>query len=394
MKKLLATIVCLAMSLSMLTACGKAENSTSTADSTPASESVSESEPLPPPEPPYDPAVLTGLPKDGDYPQNQRLLAVMINNISDSSSQNARPQNGIGSADVLIEIKVEGGITRFCGLFTDYTTLPTVCPVRSARDQFFQLFVPFQPIHAHIGQSIVMPQFIKTYNYGDLEANFDAIGFKRVTDRPGVEVEHRAYIDAEAVQKAIDKLDIDTRREYNSTFFDFVNYNEPARVLPGPDAVKISITHAPRYKTYFDWNAETGKYMMSQYSHYQRAVHETIDKNTNEQLGFENVLVIFAPFSVWPDPGHSGYDLQNVDYTLGGVGYYFNGGKAEEIHWEKGDAFTPLRIVNADGTDNTVKFNPGKTYVAVVSTEEAPNFSFDTGIAPEAESASEPAAAE
>lgn len=385
MKKLLATIVCLAISLSMLTACGETSQPTGDAGNTPAS---TQSEPLPEPEPPYDPAVLTGLPKGEDYPENQRLLAVMINNISDSALHNARPQNGIGSADVLIEIKVEGGITRFCGLYTDYTKLPLICPVRSARDQFFQLFVPFQPIHAHIGQSVIMPQFIKTYNYADLEANFDAIGFGKVTDRPGTAVEHRAYIDEPAVQKAIDKLDIDTKRSYNSTFFDFVNYNEPARVLPGPDAVKISITHAPRYKTYFDWNAETGKYMMSQYSHYQRAVHETIDKNTNEQLGFENVLVIFAPFSVYPDPGNTGYDLQKVDYTLGGVGYYFSGGKAEEIHWEKGDAFTPLRIVNADGTDNTVKFNPGKTYMAVVQTEEAPNFSFDTGIAPQPEGAS------
>lgn len=390
MKKWLATVLCLVLSLSMLTACGKTEQGSSDANDASAPESVSEAEPLPPPEPPYDPAVLTGLPKGDDYPEGQRLLAVMINNISDNAHENARPQSGISAADVLIEIKVEGGITRFCGLFTDYTKLPEVCPVRSARDQFFQLFVPFQPIHAHIGQSVVMPQFIKTYGYEDLEANFDVIGFDRVKDRPGVAVEHRAYIDAKAVEKAIDKRHIDTRRDYNSTIFDFVNYNEPARVLTGPDAVKISITHAPRYKTYFDWNAESGKYMMSQYSTYKGGVHETVDKNTNEQLGFENVLVIFAPFSVYPDPGNSGYDLQKVDYTLGGVGYYFNGGKAEEIHWEKGDAYTPLRIVNADGTDNTVKFNTGKTYLAVVNTEEAPNFSFDTGLP--AESAPAPAA--
>ena len=44
----------------------------------------------------------------------------------------------------------------------------------------------------------------------------------------------------------------------------------------------------------------------------------------------------FTDFDVYPDPGGSGYDLQKVDYTFGGVGYYFNGGKAEPIRWKKG----------------------------------------------------------
>lgn len=66
----------------------------------------------------------------------------MVNNISNTSYQQARPQNGLSEADVLIEIKVEGGITRFCALFTDYRDLPEICPVRSARDQFFQLILP------------------------------------------------------------------------------------------------------------------------------------------------------------------------------------------------------------------------------------------------------------
>ena len=45
---------------------------------------------------------------------NGRIVGVMVNNISNTQRQNARPQRGIGSADLLIESKVEGGITRFC----------------------------------------------------------------------------------------------------------------------------------------------------------------------------------------------------------------------------------------------------------------------------------------
>ncbi|MEG1407464.1 MAG: DUF3048 domain-containing protein, partial [Ruthenibacterium sp.] len=79
----------------------------------------------------------TGLENKGEYENGKRFAAVMINNIAGSPSQNARPQWGLSAADVLVEIKVEGGITRFMGLFPDYAKMPQVGPVRSARDQFF-----------------------------------------------------------------------------------------------------------------------------------------------------------------------------------------------------------------------------------------------------------------
>ena len=58
--------------------------------------------------PVYDADVLTGQ----AHRTNGRIVGVMVNNISNSERQNARPQRGIGSADILIESKVEGGIPR------------------------------------------------------------------------------------------------------------------------------------------------------------------------------------------------------------------------------------------------------------------------------------------
>ncbi len=61
--------------------------------------------------PAYDADPLTGEAKRS----NGRIVGVMVNNISNTSRQNARPQRGIlSSADLLIECKVQGGITRFC----------------------------------------------------------------------------------------------------------------------------------------------------------------------------------------------------------------------------------------------------------------------------------------
>ncbi|MEG1594781.1 MAG: DUF3048 domain-containing protein, partial [Oscillibacter sp.] len=171
MKKLLAIALILVMTLTMATACGKKPDTTSS--SAPASVSVPEEPVIP-----YEPNVLTGE-KAEIYPQTKRFAALMVNNISGSAKQNARPQWGIGEADVLVEIMVEGGITRFMALFSDYTKIPKIGPIRSARDQFFQLVLPFQPLYIHIGESVVQGEYRKNYAYDDLDINLDHYTFKR-----------------------------------------------------------------------------------------------------------------------------------------------------------------------------------------------------------------------
>lgn len=370
MKKLFAILLAAAIALSLLTSCGNAPTSSSEPAAPAATNSTPQPqpEPEPEPEPPYEPAVLTGLPKGDDYPEGQRITAVMVNNISNNAQHDVRPQNGLSDADILIEIKVEGGITRFCALFTDYNKIDYICPVRSARDQFFQLFLPFQPVFIHIGESVIQKQYKIDYTYESLDVNFDSVGFSRDASRQaaGVADWEIAYLNQDDIQRGLEKLNTDTRRTYNSPFFDFVNYNEPNRVLEGDDAMGIKIVHSQSYRTYFDWDAASGKYLMSQYSLRYRDIRPSTDANNGQQLAFENVLVLFTDFDVYPDPGGSGYDLQKVNYANGGVGYYFSGGKAEPVRWMKGAPLQPLRIVDFGGNEENVKINPGKTYIAVV----------------------------
>ena len=104
--------------------------------------------------PAYDADPLTGEARKS----TGRMVGVMINNIANSEKQNARPQRGIGSADLLIESKVEGGITRLCAVFRDADTIPEVGPLRSGRDQFLQLLMPHQALYYHDGESIFCTQ--------------------------------------------------------------------------------------------------------------------------------------------------------------------------------------------------------------------------------------------
>ncbi len=93
MKKLFAVLMIAAFALSMLTACGDAPTSASEPAAPAAANSAVQPESEP--EPPYEPAVLTGLPRGEDYPEGQRITAVMVNNISNAVANDARPQNGL-----------------------------------------------------------------------------------------------------------------------------------------------------------------------------------------------------------------------------------------------------------------------------------------------------------
>lgn len=362
MKKLLAIVLALLLTASLLAACGGAPASVSQPqDPLPP---VSSSEPEPEPEPPYNPDPLTGedIAVTG-YRPGTRLTAVMVNNIKD-----ARPQSGLTDAGLVIEIMVEGGITRFCALYNDYTTMPVVGPIRSARDQFFRLICPWQPLYVHDGESVVQSQYVRDYNYQDL--NIMQVGQFTWRD-PNRVAPHNEYTNGENLTQYFMDAEKDVNRDYNNyTFFNYVNYNEPERVLDGDEAEDIKIVHSYGYSTYFDYSGDTMTYYMSQNSN--AGVTPTIDVNNGQQLNYKNVLVLFTDIHTYP--GHEEKNLQYADYNWGGVGYYFCNGKREQVRWLKGSsAWEGLRIVSADGRENPVYLNPGKTYLAIVDIDQAEN---------------------
>jgi Protein of unknown function (DUF3048) N-terminal domain len=74
------------------------------------------------------------------------VLAVKIDNIV-----NARPQTGLSQADIVYVLPVEGGLSRFCAMFSSHFP-PVVGPVRSARDDDLQLLRQFgRPAFAYSG---------------------------------------------------------------------------------------------------------------------------------------------------------------------------------------------------------------------------------------------------
>ena len=77
--------------------------------------------------PPPPVSALNGLPAEDPVLLERRVVAVKVDNHS-----RARPQSGLQAADAVIELRVEGGITRFIALFHDNDST-LIGPVRSGR---------------------------------------------------------------------------------------------------------------------------------------------------------------------------------------------------------------------------------------------------------------------
>ena len=105
------------------------------------------------------------------------VLAVKIDNIV-----TARPQTGLSQADIVYVLPVEGGLSRFCAVFSSHFP-PVIGPVRSARDDDLQLLRQFgRPAFAYSG---AQPQLLPVVERARIVDLYDGLvgGYYRDTSR-------------------------------------------------------------------------------------------------------------------------------------------------------------------------------------------------------------------
>lgn len=102
----------------------------------------------------------TSTPRPAPAPRRVPFVAVKIDNVAD-----ARPQTGIGSADVVYVEPVEGGLTRLVTIFAGRAP-GVVGPVRSARRTDIQLLAQYgRPVLAYSGAA---PELLPSLHRADL----------------------------------------------------------------------------------------------------------------------------------------------------------------------------------------------------------------------------------
>ncbi|MBQ7011616.1 MAG: DUF3048 domain-containing protein [Clostridia bacterium] len=333
---------------------------------------------------------MTGLPTEEDL-SGKRPVSVSIDNV-----RKAQPTVGLSYADVVVELPFEGFETRMMAIFLDYTDLPTVGNIRSARDYMVRLAADFDSILVHAGSDTDVgcrQLALNAIRYGFAVSYLiktDVIKYAAEREdlwTEGVEtingldyypnpmfrdenrlytmaVEHSTMINGEVICDCIDyknyRTDIKTDFSYPYVIGDENSVPTAAK------AEHVFLPYNPWQSNYgaeYVYDAEKGLYMRSNYSS-----EPSIDGATNEQLGFKNLIIL--QLSTKPFPNDEKNRL-NVDYVGEGKGYYCVNGMCEEITWIREDANAGLVIKGADG--NVLDIVPGKVMINVYPTEYVDN---------------------
>jgi len=156
--------------------------------------------------------------------------------------------------------------------------------------------------------------------------------------------------------------------KFNTTLKDgFVSplkFADTATDIGGENATYVYVPFSTYAQSYFDYNSETGVYDKGQYVSSKSSLdkHDSphLDGNTNAQLAFENIVIIYTSYRTIDDKGR-----QAVNFTGSGDGYYFSDGKGKKIKWERASRTGGYTLYEADGTTELL-MNKGKTYIGVV----------------------------
>ena len=352
MKRTFPLLACVLILASLAACSPKASSSKASsapASSAPSSSAATSSAPAAPFA--YNP--LSGLDDLGGKTAT-RPIAVMINNISV-----AQPvQKGTSGAEILMETLVEGGITRMMAIYENPYSLANIGSARSARVPFGELAYSLDAVYVHSGQDPhYMMDFFNAHSdftNADLGTNFSSAAF-RVSN--GLPTEDTEFTSGAKLQAAITKANIDMSYKDGKVIPAF-SFNPPTSpVVPsGAAAGTVFIPFSSSYSAGATYDAAAKVYDKLDCKKPQ------IDSDTGKQLTFTNIVVLFADNHPYPDGVHI-----QVNYQTGGSVYYFSMGHMTTFTWTKPSESAPLSLKASDGS--TLNVNPGKTYLAVVTSD-------------------------
>lgn len=309
--------------------------------------------------------------------EKHRPLGVMIEN-----HEEARPQSGISSADVVYEAVAEGGITRFLAIF--YCQDPgQLGPVRSARTYFIDFLSEYgdYPLYAHVGGANApgpADALGQLSNYGWTgynDMNQFSIGFPvfwRDYDRLGHEVatEHTMYSTATKLwEYASSSRDLTNKdKDGNSWDDNFKEYSfkDDASSSDRPASQTIHLEFWDSMPNYFvDWKYDRATNLYKR-NNGSKGGQPHLDKDSGNQLTTKNIVVV----SMIESNAHDGYENNiHLLYKDKGTGKatIFMDGKQIKGSWKKADRESRMIITDDKGAE--IKFDRGLIWFEVLPSD-------------------------
>ena len=293
---------------------------------------------------PLDGQVLDSADDHGDY-----VIMVSIDNGAGSE-----PQSGIGKADLLVEIPVEGGINRFFAFFY-HNTPDTIGPVRSARPYVYDVVKGYDAVFAHCGGSPLAYDVISSGTVKDIDEMGTTSAFWRTDDR---KAPHNLYTSYENLSN------VAAEREYapvaltECPAFNFMTADDVDALTFG-GVTDLLIPY--RFKqVLFQWDEEAQRYQ--RYS----ASDPSVDAIDNSPVMADNVAVLYVSNSLLGDD-----DSGRLEMSIStGTGLLLQYGNVIDINWTNnpGEGF----VFTDASTGEELKLVPGKTIINIASPETEP----------------------
>lgn len=314
-----------------------------------ATETTSEPEPVVMYEDP-----LTGLETEADL-RRVIPISVVLDNLSI-----AAPQTGISRADILIEMPVEGGITRLLMITNKYGGDEVYGPVRSTRHYTVSLSQAFGTLMVGAGGSPLGYSMIQSLGlpYVDgVNDRYSGLGFYRDSDRVASSgATHALMTTGERILQLASRHGWSTVASQNvRSAFNFADESDTLVGKGEGAATHVCIPYSSSQYVQMIYSKSAGTYYR-----YQLGDRAHIDAENGEQLNFKNVFILFAETESIPDDTEGRLDMVT---TGEGTGYYISDGKYISIKWSRiGDTSS---FVFTDDSGKVISVNRGKTFISV-----------------------------
>lgn len=282
----------------------------------------------------------SGAPRQPSLPpfadQREQALAVILDNVG------GYPQHGLREASMIVELPVEGGLTRLMTIY-DHVDPLRVGPVRSARDYFVELSERSSAVLVHDGGSPGAMIAISRSELPTLNAYSRGELFGRSDERSAP---YNLYTVGSDLRSAVRRILPDVVRPVAGVIF------RPTAVAD--QVTEVSVRYSGAYTTGFRFDAVLGAY---------RWVRDGTPANhpDGQVVTVDAVLVGEITARPLPDDpeGRLYIPLRAGDATL------YLRGRAERGTWEIVDG-TGIRFRTAAG--EMVDLAPFRTWVALTPT--------------------------
>lgn len=287
---------------------------------------------------------INGLPVEDETLLARRAITVKIDN-----HWNARPQSGIDLADAVIELRVEGGLTRFMAVFHS-ADAEYLGPIRSGR-----------PADAKVVRPLDSTLFISGAQPW-VQAEIRELGVPFFVDtRPGMFrigsrfAPHNLYGNTLDLRGVADGADVPDTAPSSGLW----GFGElPATATA---AASVDVKFSNDFRATWTWSEDR----------WLRTINGGEISNTIDQEGVETqiwaetlVMIVGDFYTASPPAGSSGSPVPSTETVGQGTVYVFADGKMVEGTWSRDTATDPFTLTTADGAE--LKVPAGRVWISIV----------------------------